>query len=410
MLRALLSHRPLLLTILSRPQVRLAAAYAGGGTAGGILLPFLPAWLDARGLSPEAIGFIIGAGALIRIVAGPLAGAAADAWGDRRQILAFLCAGATIAYLGLHLAPNFAAIFGAAFLASTFFFPTGAIMDAITIRHAFLKGFDYGRVRLWASVAFVAANLGGGWFVAVAGPGPVVLVVAAALAWHTAAAFWLPPEGEGLRTAFAPALARTIKDAAPLVRTPVFILFVLAGASIQATHAFYYAFGTLHFQALGYGGEAIGGLWAFGVILEIMLFSQSRRVQARFRPSTLIALGGSAGIVRWAILALDPALPLLVVAQGLHALTFGATHLGAMYFLQAALPDRLAASGQSVYAACAYGIFAAAVSWGAGPLFAAFGGRGYIAMSLICACGIVAALALEARWNGRVIETRPGEA
>jgi PPP family 3-phenylpropionic acid transporter len=42
---------------------------------------------------------------------------------------------------------------------------------------------------------------------------------------------------------------------------------------MHGSHAFYYAFGTLHWQAQGLGAGLIGALWATGVVAEIALFS-----------------------------------------------------------------------------------------------------------------------------------------
>ena len=68
-----------------------------------------------------------------------------------------------------------------------------------------------------------------------------------------------------------------------------------------------------------------------------------------------------------------PATPLL---QLLHALTFGASHLGAMYFLARSVPPSAAASAQASTRRCRAGLGSGLVMLAAGALYAAYGGGG----------------------------------
>ena len=66
-------------------------------------------------------------------------------------------------------------------------------------------------------------------------------------------------------------------------------------------------------------------------------------------PITLIAIGAAGGVVRWTAMTFDPPAALLFPLQFLHALSFGATHLGTMMYLsqnapEAAAPPRRATS------------------------------------------------------------------
>ena len=87
--------------------------------------------------------------------------------------------------------------------------------------------------------------------------------------------------------------------------------------------------------------SVIGWLWAEGVIAEIILFAFGVRLVRWMGPATLIALGGLAGAVRWSVTGLTPGLGILVVMQALHAFTFAATHLGAIYFISRRVPPAL---------------------------------------------------------------------
>ena len=170
-----------------------------------------------------------------------------------------------------------------------------------------------------------------------------------------------------------------------------------AGSLIQASHATYYGFATLDWTAKGFGGVTIGVLWALGVVAEIVLFALAPRLPKRFGPVTLILIGAAGGIVRWIATALDPPVAILFPLQFLHALSFGATHLGTMMYLSQNAPEggRAAAQGDI---ATANSITMAAASALAGMLYGAGSGSAYAVMAVLTAAGgVFAFIAASAR-------------
>ena len=97
-------------------------------------------------------------------------------------------------------------------------------------------------------------------------------------------------------------------------------------------------------------------------------------------------------------MALNPPALVLPLLQGLHGLSFGATHLGAVQFLARAAPDRLGATAQG-YLAIALGAVMAAFMGLSGLLYAAYGSRGYAAMAMAALAGGALALAAHRRWR-----------
>jgi PPP family 3-phenylpropionic acid transporter len=68
----------------------------------GVTSPFLPTFIETRGISVEQIGLIFGAGTAIRPLSAPLAGSIADRYAIRREVLAvcaIAAAGASFLYL-----------------------------------------------------------------------------------------------------------------------------------------------------------------------------------------------------------------------------------------------------------------------------------------------------------------------
>jgi PPP family 3-phenylpropionic acid transporter len=176
-----------------------------------------------------------------------------------------------------------------------------------------------------------------------------------------------------------------------LLRRPGFIAVAVAAGLIQASHAVYYGFSTLDWSAAGLDGTAVGMLWALGVVAEITLFALSGRLPPALGPAALLLLGAVGAVVRWTVMAFDPPTLALPFLQCLHALSFGATYLGALGFVAQAAPPGLAATAQGYLATVLGGLMA--VSMGlSGVLYAAFGSLAYLAMAVLAAAGGVFAL------------------
>ncbi len=157
----------------------------------------------------------------------------------------------------------------------------------------------------------------------------------------------------------------------------------MSASLAQAAHATYYGFATLNWRAQGYGGSLIGGLWAIGVVAEITLFWHAGAIVKRLTPERLLAIAGLAAALRWGAMSLQPALYLVVPLQALHALTFGAAHLGAMRFIMQNVAPGLSATAQSLYGGVSLGLIFGLAAAATGPLYARFGAGAYVASALI---------------------------
>jgi PPP family 3-phenylpropionic acid transporter len=256
-------------------------------------------------------------------------------------------------------------------------------------------GLDYGRMRVWGSLSFIAASLVGGWVVERLGSGAAIWLVVAGMALTTAAAHALPrPIGHGRTEAATSTPRLSIAGAAGLLGSRIFLVFLMASGLTQAAHAVFYTFGTLHWRDLGLSTGWCGALWAISIVAEVALFAYSADVVWRIGATQLIVLGAGAAVIRWSAMGFDPPLALLVPLQLLHALTFGATHLGAMHFIARFVPTAQAGTAQALYASVTSGIAMGGAMLMAGPLYAAYAGRAYWAMAVVAAVALAASLML----------------
>jgi len=372
---------------------RLAAFYAAAFLLVGIQLPFWPIFLAGRGLSAGEIGFVLAAALWIKVLVNPLAGLLADRSGRRRGVMILLAAinlAGFLLFLPIDGLWPLLLVNALTTTAASSLLPLG---ETLALGIVYAKQLDYGRIRLWGSVSFILGALGAGAFVTAAASEVVLTLLIGAAALNVLACLQLPAPVAAPRGIVRADWRRLLLDRRQL-------LFLAAATAIQASHSVYYGFGTLHWYALGYSSQTIGWLWAEGVVAEIALFAAGARLLARLGPARLLVLAGGAGALRWTLMAGAVSLPLLLAVQLLHALTFGAAHLGAMHFMARALPAGWAATGQSLYAATVSGLGFGLVMAVSGKLYGAFGAGAYLVMAALAGLGAVAGIVLGRAWHG----------
>src|SRR6185437_1020152 len=305
---------------------RLALLYAAIFVVSGIQMPFFPLWLRAKGLDAQMIGLVLAAPMVARLVAVPWITRHADRR-DRLRPLLIACVCATVAgYVAIGLASGPVAILAAVALASAAYTPIMPLTDSYALRGLAALGRAYGPVRLWGSAAFIGGNLLAGFAADLISARDLIWLIVAAYAINAAAAFSLAPLPP-------PHAAHENTPRKNLLRDAAYLAVLAAASLIQASHAVFYSFSAVAWNAAGLDGIAIAGLWALGVVAEIALFAISGRLPPSFTPMVLLLLGACGAVLRWSAMAFDPPVAALPWLQLLHGLSFGATHLGALGFI-----------------------------------------------------------------------------
>jgi PPP family 3-phenylpropionic acid transporter len=373
---------------------RLSGLYAAVFLVAGAKVPFLPVWLDWRGLTVAEISIIAAAPLFARIVVTPAIAFVADRRGDHRFVVVLLSWAALCGLLLLSQAHGFWMLLVLTLVIAMAWTSIMPLAETVTMSAVRSKGLDYGRMRLWGSLSFIAASIVGGMAVGWLGPASAVWLMVAGGALTVTAAHGLPRP-----TALAPAdqsgrRAPAWSAIRPLVTSRSFLLFLLAVGCVQAAHAVFYTFGTVHWRAQGLSATWSGVLWAIGVIAEIVLFAFSGAAVRATGVAVLIMVGALAGVIRWTAMGFDPPLIVLVVLQVLHGATYGAPHLGAVHFISSTVPQELGGTAQALYASATAGIAMGSATLLAGWFYAAWGGGAYLPMAALALMGLLASLAL----------------
>lgn len=363
--------------------IRIAIVYAAYFIMSGIYLPYMPVWLANRGLDVGQIALILTVPLLVRTIISPPLAYLLDRHVDNRTALILLALVSGGTFVLLYFGNTFAAIFAIFVilaLTSNLFMP---VLDGFALAAAQAFRLDYGRMRLWGSLAFIVATLGGALVIDQIGVNAILAVMAIAY-WVSALAAFALPRSSTLPDSAAAAGGAPMDLSAVfrLLSRPGFLSVLLIASLIQSTHAVYYSFGTLNWQRLGLANNLIGLLWSLGVIAEIILFAWSRKIMSMTGPLRLLIMAAAAAMLRWGLMGLDPGVPLLLLAQLLHAMTFGAVHLAAMEFITREIPRKLATTAQSVYLAIA-SITMALATYMSGVLYEGYAGAAYIFMAVI---------------------------
>jgi PPP family 3-phenylpropionic acid transporter len=388
--------------------VPVALFYGALFTIYGTNVPFMPVWLDWCGLGAGEISTIMAAPLFLRVFITPGIAVAADRDGGHRRYLILFAWLALASVLALATVRTFWLVLLFAVPLMVCYSTLMPLIETIAVQGMRSRGLDYGRMRLWGSLTFVAASFLGGIAIAHFGGGAGVWLVAIGCAATVVAALGLPkPDKHHVpRNGAAVPIWKATELRELLAQRP-FQLFLVATGLVQAAHATFLTFGTLLWQSQGISATWSGGLWAIGVMAEVMLFSVSGRLVERFGAVRLIAIGASVSIVRWLALALEPSVAMLVPLQILHGITYGASHIGAIHFIRDAVPRETSASAQALYATVASGVAMGCATLIAGWFYASSGALSYVAMAGIAAISLAAALRLLNTWNGGALVAQP---
>ncbi|MHC4887152.1 MAG: MFS transporter, partial [Planctomycetota bacterium] len=102
--------------------------------------------------------------------------------------------------------------------------------------------------------------------------------------------------------------------------------------------------------------EYLGLVWGIGPLCEVPIILYSRKILNRIGVNALFTLGLIGVAVRLFGISLATSMWHIIPLQLLHALTFGAYHVGSVTFLSRIVPSHMNSSAQTVLAAFSAGL------------------------------------------------------
>lgn len=360
-----------------------AATYAGFGAAS----PYLPAFLQSRGLDAGAIGAVVAAGMAVRLLTAPVAGQAADRLQALRGVLVWSLALSGVATVLLYPAHGVWFVAGAYLLQQAALAPVTTTADALALGQR--KSFDYGWVRGAGSAAFVAGTLLSPFLTDRFGLPTILPVQAGLLGLAAVIALALPQQQIARGPQAHAGDLKTLFALAPFRRT------VAIAALVLGSHALHDSFAVIRWREAGLSSGLVSLLWSESVAAEVFVFFLLGPWLLRcLSPAICMAIAACAGLVRWTVLAWSAAPVAGAMVEPLHGLTFALFHLAAMRTIADTVPQSLAASAQAFYGVVGVGAATAVLTLVSGQLYARFGGEAFLAMAVLCTIALPLTLTL----------------
>jgi len=342
---------------------------------------FIPMWFAHRGLSPEEIGTLMSVPMFLRILFVAPVSSLADRLQRIREVLLVCVVGAMLIMSFMSFAHAYWQMLLFFTLFSLVWDPLPILADSYAVLAVRTRGLDFGRMRLWGSLAFVLANVASGSLIGAYSPEVVPWLTAALLAVPIIPILLLPPDrqlGSSEKT------ERTHWRAAFADRM-VFVAMVGA-ALIASSHVLLTTFGTIQFTAMGLDGATTGLLVGASILSEIVVLFGAQKLLGKRSPLWLIALGGVLSVVRWLLMSLQPGLYVLAVLQVLNGFTGMGVIAGLMLFIAQRVDSRLISTMQGINAVV-LGLLGALATFGSGYAWKALGYQAYILAALVAAAG-----------------------
>lgn len=378
-------------------QLRCALAYGAPLGVNGVILPYLPIWLDGIGFTEFEIGIVLAMQLFLRVLAAPIAGLFADRLSERTLVLAWSGALSLLTALAMFFIHDFWAVLLVIGIQAAVFAPYAPIVESLAVTGVRRWGFQYGSMRVWGSIGFVFAVLLIGELRGLWGIGVIPPAMAVGFLLTVVVAFAAPRLGRAVKW---PSPEKALQPSS-LKRVDLHILMI--GASVaQSSHGMFYTFGTIHWQQVGFSSGAIGVLWSTAVIAEIMIFFAAGRIARRVSPWTLMRIGCAVAVVRWTLFPMPLGFWSYVALQAMHAFTFAFVHIGLQHRLVESVREDQESSMQGAYVFY-NGIFLALSTFLSGVIYREFGPASYVAMSVVALVGL-AIVALAARLQPQRLE------
>ncbi|MBL8425154.1 MAG: MFS transporter [Candidatus Accumulibacter phosphatis] len=315
----------------------------------GAFSPYFGLYLQSLSFSAWDIGLLMSQMQLMRLCAPYLWGVLADRLAQRVSVVRLAAVLSLIVFSAFFLVKSFPAMLVAMALLAFFWSAALPLVETVTFDHLRDQPGRYSRIRLWGSVGFIVAVMGTGalldglplpsllWVIAGTLIGILIYALAVPEAPSHASADEHLPVGDIVR------------------QTRVRALFA-ACFMMSAAHGALYVFYSIHLADHHYSKFLVGCLWSLGVLAEIIVFFFMNNLLRQFGLRAILLLSFAAATVRFLMIGWGVDwLLVIVLAQLLHGLTFGAYHAAAIAAINRWFPGRCQARGQALYSSVSFG-------------------------------------------------------
>lgn len=316
----------------------------------GAFVPYWGLYLQSEHFSAADIGILMSLFQISRIFAPNFWGWLADHTGQRVRWIKLTASLGLLGFTAVFWAHSFWALFLVMASLSLFTSSTLPLSESLTLAHLATTNGHYSRIRMWGSLGFIVAAVVLGFLTEAYGIKTLLWFLLGVQISLFVLTFKLS------EVTIAPHALDEF-SVWQVIKQPN-VIALLVGCSLMVTaHGVLYNFYSIYLSEHGYSKGVIGLLWAVGVICEIGIFMLMPKIMERFSLKAILIISLALAVLRFGMIgvAVDN-LGLLILAQTLHAATFGSFHAASVDVVTQFFNGRHQAKGQAIYNSVAYGI------------------------------------------------------
>ena len=314
----------------------------------GIYLPFFNLYCHNIGFSGFQIGLLSSLRSVVLVLFAIAWSRLADHFLIRRPLYIICNFASAVVWIFYLYTTDFMAVLTITICYGIFFSPIISFLEAFAMDVLEGQKKRYGRLRMWGSIAFIGVVLVIGKVIDMGSVRVILLLILMGMLLQAGVALTVPTSGR-------PRFAAPSAPKEQFFTRPM-ILFLACAFLMLVSHGAYYGFYSIHLQSLGYGKTFIGLTWALASGAEIVVMVKSERLFKRFKPEQVLLVSFLVAAVRWVIIAFIRHPALILMAQLLHALTYGAFHMASILYIDRLSPAASKTTGQAVNNAVTYGL------------------------------------------------------
>ena len=359
----------------------------------GVFSPYASLYFADRGLSATQIGILMSLMQVMRIFGPNVWGWVADQSRRRVLVLRLTSVAAALTFCGMFVGQSFMFFFTLMVTVNLFTSAQGPISEALMLSSMRGDLTHYGRVRLWGSVGFIVLVTLSGYALDWQGIELMPWIALLMLVMVTSVTFSLHEEP-------ATQHAQPSNSVRELLSRKSVLSFFASTFLMIAAHSSLYVYYSLYLSDMGYSKSVIGLMWSLGVIAEILFFFYQAPLFRRFGVRKLMLFSLAVAVIRFLMIGWGAqSLAILLVAQVLHAATFGVHHSASVATLQRWFAGSLQARGQALFISISYGLGGTVGGLLLSACWDTFGARWvYVLAAIMSLLGLVAAQ-LSYRWQ-----------
>lgn len=316
----------------------------------GAFAPYWSLYLQSLAFSALQIAVLMSLFQVARIFSPGLWGWLADHYDQRVKLVQWLAGLSLISYLGVFVGSSYQWLFAVMLLLSFFWSASLPLIETITLGHLRDRLERYGHIRLWGSIGFIVAVIGLGYLLDWFAIRILLWLILAFLCAVFVLSFRVPD-------AVIQHIHSPHDSLWHILRRPHVVALMVACLAMSAAHGVYYTFYSIYLVQHGYSKSQVGWLWALGVVCEILIFLLMPKLSKRFSLKRILMVTLLIAFIRFNLIGWAVSYWLLVLlAQTLHAATFGAYHASAVALTHQYFKGKHQSKGQGLYTSISYGV------------------------------------------------------